>query len=68
MHNIFALMAVVLLVGCTTVDSVIDSTKSIVNGVASDVANVATGTLDVASGTIKTVADKTGVDSTEETE
>jgi len=65
MHKIFALISVVLLVGCSTVDSVIDGTKGIINGVASDVAGIATGTLDVASGTIKTVADKAGVEESE---
>ena len=64
MHKIFALIAVVLLAGCSTVDSVIDGTKTIVGGVASDVAVITTDTLDVVSGTIKTVADKTGVEET----
>lgn len=64
MHKLFAIMSVVLLAGCSTVDTVIDSTKNIVGGVASDVAVVTTGTLDVVSGTIKTVADKTGVEET----
>lgn len=65
MHKLFAIMSVVLLAGCNTVDSVIDGTKNIVDGVASDVAGVTTGTLDVVSDTIKTVADKTGVEETE---
>ena len=65
MHKLFAIMSVVLLAGCSTVDSVIDGTKTIVSGVASDVAGVTTGTLDVVSGTIKTVADKTGVETAE---
>jgi len=65
MHKIFALMTVVLLAGCNTVDSVIDGTKNIVGGVASDVAGVTTGALDVVSGTIKGVAEKTGVEKTE---
>ena len=62
MHKLFALMTVVLLAGCNTVDSVIDGTKSIVGGVASDVVGVTAGTLDVVSGTIKGVAEKTGVE------
>ncbi len=65
MHKLFAIMSVVLLAGCSTVDSVIDGTKTIVSGVASDVAGVTTDTLDVVSGTIKTVADKTGVETAE---
>jgi hypothetical protein len=62
MHKLFALMTVVLLVGCNTVDSVIGGTKSIVGGVASDVVGVTAGTLDVVSGTIKIAADKAGVE------
>ena len=62
MHKLFALVAVVLLAGCNTVDSVIGGTKSIIGGVASDVVGVTAGTLDVVSGTIKGVAEKTGVE------
>tara|TARA_B110000967_G_scaffold54610_1_gene56000 strand:+ start:1261 stop:1539 length:279 start_codon:yes stop_codon:yes gene_type:complete len=62
MHKLFALVAVVLLAGCSTVDSVIDGTKGIIGGVASDVVGVTSGTLDVVSGTIKGVAEKTGVE------
>tara|TARA_R110002124_G_scaffold88406_1_gene226911 strand:+ start:94 stop:342 length:249 start_codon:yes stop_codon:yes gene_type:complete len=62
MHNLFALVAVVLLSGCNTVDSVIGGTKGIIGGVASDVVGVTAGTLDVVSGTIKGVAEKTGVE------
>lgn len=68
MHKLFALMTVVLLAGCNTVDSVIGGTKSIVGGVASDVVGVTAGTLDVVSGTIKSVADKTGVETKDTTE
>ena len=56
---------IILLAGCSTVDSVIDGTKGIVGGVASDVAAVTTGTLDVVSGSIKTVTEKTGIEETE---
>ena len=62
MHKLFALVAVVLLSGCNTVDSVIGGTKGIIGGVASDVVGVTSGTLDVVSGTIKGVAEKTGVE------
>jgi len=62
MHKLFALVAVVLLSGCNTVDSVIGGTKGIIGGVASDVVGVTAGTLDVVSGTIKGVAEKTGVE------
>lgn len=65
MYKLFTALAIMVLTGCSTVDSVIDGTKGIVGGVASDVAAVTTGTLDVVSGSIKTVVDKTGVEETE---
>ena len=65
MYKLFTALAIMVLAGCSTVDSVIDGTKGIVGGVASDVATVTTGTLDVVSGTIKGVADKTGIEETE---
>lgn len=65
MYKLFTALAIMVLAGCSTVDSVIDGTKGIVGGVASDVAAVTTGTLDVVSGSIKTVVDKTGIEKTE---
>ena len=58
MHNLFALVAVVLLSGCNTVDSVIGGTKGIIGGVASDVVGVTAGTLDVVSGILKVLLKK----------
>lgn len=65
MYKLLTCFMIILLAGCSTVDSVIDGTKGIVGGVASDVAAVTTGTLDVVSGSIKTVTEKTGIEETE---
>ena len=65
MHKLFTALAIIVLTGCSTVDSVIDGTKGIVGGVASDVVAVTTGTVDVVSGSIKSVVDKTGIEKTE---
>lgn len=62
MVNVILPLALVLLAGCSTVDSVIDGSKGIISGVAQDVVGVTAGTLDVVSGTIKTVASKTDVE------
>ena len=40
MYKLFTALAIMVLAGCSTVDSVIDGTKGIVGGVASDVVAV----------------------------
>ena len=68
MHKLFALVAVVLLASCSTVDATIDGTGGIIKGVGSDVFGVTAGVLDVTSNLIKDVAKKTGTDATGPTE
>jgi phage-related protein len=68
MHKLFALVAVVLLAGCSTVDATYEGGKGVVNGVAEDGFGITSGTFDVISNVIKDVADKTGVDIKEDTE
>ena len=66
MHKLFALVAVVLLASCSTVDATYEGGKGVVNGVAEDGFGITSGTFDVISNVIKDVADKTGVDIEEE--
>ena len=62
MHKLFALVAVVLLASCSTVDATYQGGKGVVTGVAQDGLGVTAGTFDVISNVIKDVATKTGVD------
>ena len=62
MHKLFALVAVVLLASCSTVDATYQGGKGVVTGVAKDGLGVTAGTFDVISNVIKDVAAKTGVD------
>jgi phage-related protein len=66
MHKLYALVAVVFLASCSTVDATYDGGKGVVNGVAKDTFGITSGTFDVISNVIKDVADKTGVDIEEE--
>lgn len=59
MHKLFALVAVVLLSGCNTLDSVYTASQGIVGGVKDDVVGITTGTLDGISGVITQTAEKT---------
>jgi phage-related protein len=68
MHKLFALVAVVLLASCSTVDATYEGGKGVVNGVAEDGFGITSGTFDVISNVIKDVADKTGVDIKEDAE
>jgi uncharacterized lipoprotein YajG len=68
MHKLFALVAVVLLSGCSTIDATVDGTGGVIKGVGSDVFGVTAGVLDVTSNLIKDVAAKTGTDATAPTE
>ena len=68
MHKLFALVAVVLLASCSTVDATYDGGKGVVNGVAKDTFGITSGTFDVISNVIKDVATKTGVDIEEDAE
>lgn len=62
MHKLFALVAVVLLASCSTVDATYQGGKSVVSGVAQDGLGITAGTFDVISNVIKDVANKTGVE------
>ena len=62
MHKLFALVAVVLLASCSTVDATYQGGKGVVTGVAQDGLGITAGTFDVISNVIKDVATKTGVD------
>ena len=62
MHKLFALVAVVLLASCSTVDATYQGGKGVVTGVAQDGLGITAGTFDVISNVIKDVAAKTGVD------
>jgi phage-related protein len=68
MHKLFALVAVVLLASCSTVDATYEGGKGVVNCVAEDGFGITSGTFDVISNVIKDVADKTGVDIKEDAE
>jgi len=68
MHKLFALVAVVLLASCSTVDATYQGSKGVVNGVAKDTFGITAGTFDVISNVIKDVATKTGVDIEEDAE
>jgi hypothetical protein len=59
MHKLFALITVVLLVGCNTIDSTYNGVTDIVQGVKDDVVGITAGTLDSVSGVIKDTAEKT---------
>jgi hypothetical protein len=62
MHKLFALVAVVLLASCSTVEATYQGSKGVVTGVAQDGLGITAGTFDVISNVIKDVADKTGVE------
>tara|TARA_B110000259_G_scaffold37856_1_gene42950 strand:- start:4851 stop:5180 length:330 start_codon:yes stop_codon:yes gene_type:complete len=66
MQKLFALVSVVLLASCSTVDATYNGGKAVVNGVAKDTFGLTSGTFDVISNVIKDVATKTGVDIEEE--
>lgn len=68
MRNIFISLSLVLVSGCSTVDSVYQGTSGIIGGVASDTFAITSGVLDVTSGVIKDVASKTGTSETEPAE
>tara|TARA_B110000977_G_C10704719_1_gene348816 strand:+ start:270 stop:458 length:189 start_codon:yes stop_codon:yes gene_type:complete len=53
MHKLFALVAVVLLAGCSSSSSVLDGATGIISGVIKDVSDVTTYTLDTASDAVK---------------
>jgi uncharacterized protein YceK len=54
-----AFMTAFLLMGCSSVGSVVDGTTGIVAGVIKDVSDVTTYTLDAASGAVKAATPET---------
>ena len=50
---------IVVLAGCSTIDSVYTGVQGIVGGVKADVVGVTTGTLEAVSGVIKDTAERT---------